>query len=100
MNVTLVTAAVAGGMLAALLAAGCGAQGASPQQGTVQACANYGARAIEQHVTVTRMPAACEGLSKAQVNLAVGKAIYLVAGGRHKVAWRRQAYLAAPGSLT
>jgi hypothetical protein len=40
------------------------------------------------------MPAACRGLSKAQVNQAVGKAIYLVAGGRHKAAWRRQAYLA------
>lgn len=94
MNVTAVTAAIAGGMLTALLAAGCGAQGAGPPQGTVQACANYGVRAIEQHVTVTRKPAACQDLSKAQVNEAVGKAIYAVAGGRHKAAWRRQAALA------
>jgi hypothetical protein len=89
-NVTLASAAIAGGMLTALVAAGCGAQAAG-QQGTVQACANYGVRAIEQHIMVTRKPAACEGLSRAQVNLAVGQAIYRVAGGRPKAAWRRAA---------
>jgi hypothetical protein len=92
-NVTLAASAVAGGMLAALLAAGCAAQGAGPPGGTVPACTSYGVRAIEHDVTVTRMPAACEGLSKAQVNLAVGRAIFAVAGGRSKVAWRREAYL-------
>jgi hypothetical protein len=81
---------MAGGLLAALLAAGCGAQGAG-QQGTVQACANYGVRAIEQHIMVTRRPAACQGLSNAQLNQAVGQAIYRVAGGRPKAAWRRAA---------
>lgn len=95
MNVTRVTAVVAGGMLAALLAAGCDAQSAAPQPGTVQACADYGVRAIERHVTVTWMPAACRGLSRAQVNQAVGQAIYIVAGGRPKAAWRRRAYLAS-----
>ena len=94
MNVVRVAAAIAGAVLTAFLAAGCGAPSAAPQSGTVQACADYGVRAIEHHVTVTWMPAACRGLSKAQVNQAVGKAIYLVAGGRHKAAWRRQAYLA------
>jgi hypothetical protein len=99
LNVTVVTAAAAGGALAALLAAGCGAQSAAPPQrtgpqGSVQACADYGVRAIEHHVTVTWIPAACRGLTKAQVNRAVGQAIYRVAGGRGKVAWRRQAYLA------
>jgi len=93
-NVVRVAAAIAGAVLTAFLAAGCGAPSAAPQSGTVQACADYGVRAIEHHVTVTWMPAACRGLSKAQVNQAVGKAIYLVAGGRHKAAWRRQAYLA------
>lgn len=94
MNLTRVTAVAAGGMLAALIAAGCDSQSAAPQPGTVQACADYGARAIERHVTVTWIPAACRGLSRAQVNQAVGKAIYIVAGGRPKAAWRRQAYLA------
>jgi hypothetical protein len=93
-NVVRVAAAIAGAVLTAFLAAGCGAQGPAAQPGTVQACADYGVRAIEHHVTVTWMPAACRGLSKAQVNQAVGKAIYLVAGGRHKAVWRRQAYLA------
>jgi len=93
-NVVRVAAAIAGAVLTAFLAAGCGAPSAAPQSGTVQACADYGVRAIEHHVTVTWMPAACRGLSKAQVNQAVGKAIYLVAGGRRKAAWRRQAYLA------
>jgi hypothetical protein len=93
-NVVRVAAVIAGAVLTALLAAGCGAESAAPSGGTVQACADYGARAIEHHVTVTWMPAACRGLSKAQVNQAVGQAIYMVAGGRHKAAWRRQAYLA------
>jgi len=105
-NVTLASTAMAGGLLAALLAAGCGAQGGDPppgslnqgavhqgtvHQGTVQACANYGVRAIEQHIMVTRRPAACQGLSNAQLNQAVGQAIYRVAGGRPKAAWRRRA---------
>jgi len=93
-NVVRVAAAIAGAVLTAFLAAGCGAPSPAAQPGTVQACADYGVRAIEHHVTVTWMPAACRGLSKAQVNQAVGKAVYLVAGGRHKAVWRRQAYLA------
>src|ERR1019366_144058 len=86
----------AGAMLAGLLAAGCGAQNAGPPpggvpQGSVSACTAFGVRAIDQHLTVTRKPAACQGLSKAQVNLAIGRAVYLVAGpGRHQVAWRHQ----------
>jgi manganese efflux pump family protein len=92
-KVRLVTVAVAGGVLAALCAAGCGTRGAGPDRGTVAACTAFGVRAIQQRSTVTRMPAACEGLSKAEVNEAVGRAVYLVAGGRHKAAWRRQAYL-------
>jgi hypothetical protein len=96
--------AIVGGMLTALLAAGCGApqagtpeagaQRAGPHPGSVPACTSYGVRAIQQHRTVTREPAACQGLSRAQVNLAIGRAIYLAAGpGRHKAAWRRQALL-------
>jgi len=99
-NVVRVAAVIAGAMLTAFLAAGCGTQNAAPQpgrvpQGSVPACTTFGVRAIDQHLTVTRKPAACQGLSKAQVNLAIGRAIYLVAGPRrHKVAWRHEASLA------
>ena len=93
-------AAIAGATLTAFLAAGCAAQDADPApggvpQGSVSSCTAFGVRAIDQHLTVTQKPAACQGLSKAQVNLAIGRAIYLVAGpGRHKVAWRHEASLA------
>jgi len=83
-------------MLSALLAAG-GPVVHGPVvhgpvvHGSVQACTNYGVHAIEQHILVTWRPAACEGLSKADVNLAVGKAIHAVAGGLPKAAERRKA---------
>jgi hypothetical protein len=99
-KVARVAAAIAGAMLTAFLAAGCAAQDAAPApggvpQGSVSSCTAFGVRAIDQHLTVTQKPAACQGLSQAQVNLAIGRAIYLVAGpGRHKVAWRHEALLA------
>jgi hypothetical protein len=103
MNV-LVKAALAA---AALVAVGCasgaavsgaasgavasGAAATAPQ-GSVPACTAFGIRAIDQHQTVTQMPAACRGLSRADINLALGRAIYLVAGsGQRKVAWRHRA---------
>lgn len=44
---------------------------------------------------MTQVPAACRGLSRAQVNFALGRSIYLAAGsGHHKVAWRRDAAVA------
>lgn len=81
----------------ALFAAGCGAQAASPRQITVQGCAAYGVYAIDHHITVTRMPAACRGLSKAQINEAAASAINMVVGGRSKKpAWRRLTAEVAP----
>ena len=70
-----------------LLTAGCGA---SPGN-TVQGCANYGVQAIEHHVTVTRTPQPCRGLSPAQINQAAGMAIIRVAGGAPKAVWRKRA---------
>jgi hypothetical protein len=90
----------AGALVVAFLAAGCAAGNAAPPPGrvppgSVSACTAFGVRAIDQHLTVTRLPPACQGLSKAQVNQAIGRAIYLVAGPRrHKVAWRHLASLA------
>jgi hypothetical protein len=84
-------------MLVALLAAGCGAQRASTQQITVQGCADYGVYAIDHHITVTRTPAACRGLGKAQLNEAAANAINTVVGGRsHKAAWLKLTAEVAP----
>jgi manganese efflux pump family protein len=97
-------AAVAGGVLAALLAAGCGARTGGGLAGgpgsagpvTVQGCAAYGVYAIEHHITVTWKPAPCRGLSQAAVNQAAALAILRVAGGAPKAVWRRRAAEVAP----
>jgi hypothetical protein len=88
-----VAAAAAG--VSGLAAAGCAAHAAAAPRGSVQACTAFGVRAIEEHRTLTQVPAACRGLSRAEVNFALGRSIYLVAGsGHHKVAWRRDAAVA------
>jgi hypothetical protein len=95
MNVLVKAAAVAATGLAVLLAAGCATSRPAPANGSVQACTAFGVRAIDEHRTVTQVPAACRGLSRAEVNFALARAIYLVAGsGHHKVAWRRDAAVA------
>jgi hypothetical protein len=96
------TAAAAGGILAALLAAGCGARaagaaapgGAGPA--SVQGCAAYGVYAIEHRITVTSLPPPCRGLSRAEINQAAASAILRVAGGGPKPVWRKRAARAAP----
>jgi manganese efflux pump family protein len=72
--------AVAGVMLAGL-AAGCSHQSAGPQRASVQSCIQFGISAIKHHVTVTSVPAACQGLTRAQVNFAVGSALHVMAIG-------------------
>jgi hypothetical protein len=95
MNVLVKAAAVAATGLAVLLAAGCATSRPAPANGSVQACTAFGVRAIDEHRTVTQVPPACRGLSRAEVNFALARAIYLVAGsGHHKVAWRRDAAVA------
>ena len=95
MNVLVKAGAVAAAGLAVLLAGGCATSRPAPAQGSVQACIAFGVRAIDEHRTVTQVPAACRGLSRAEVNFALGRAIYLVAGsGHHKVAWRHDAAVA------
>ncbi len=103
MNLLVKVAVAAAGVglagVAGLAVAGCAATGAATgaaaPRGSVAACTAFGVRAIEQHQTVTQVPAACRGLSRAEVNFALGRSIYLVAGtGHHKVAWRRDAAVA------
>jgi manganese efflux pump family protein len=99
------TVAIACGLLTAVLAAGCGAgalaNGASSPAGgagpvSPQGCTDYGVYAIDHHITVTRTPAACRGLSKAQVSQAAALAILRVAGGNRKAIWRKRAAEVAP----
>ena len=96
MKVVIRAATLAGGALAVLLCAGFSGGGHPvASRGSVQACTAFGVRALEHHVTVTTMPPACRGLSRSEVNLAIGRAIYEVAGaGQHKTAWRRRASVA------
>jgi manganese efflux pump family protein len=96
------SAAVAGGILVALLAVGCGSRagGAAAPGGTgpatVQGCAAYGVYAIQHRITVTSVPPACRGLSRAEINQAAANAIHRVAGAGPKPVWRRRAARVAP----
>jgi hypothetical protein len=47
----------------------------------VESCIQFGISAIKHHVTVTSVPAACQGLTRAQVNFAVGSALHVMAIG-------------------
>jgi manganese efflux pump family protein len=76
-------------MLAGLLAAGCAHRPAGPPRPSVESCAEFGVTAIQHHVTVTSLPAACRGLTRAQVNLAVGQALYAMTSNVHGKAQRR-----------
>ena len=81
--------AAAGVMLAGLLATGCAHGPAAPPRASVESCAEFGITAIKHRVTVTSLPAACRGLTKAQVNLAVGQALYAMTSNVHGKAERR-----------
>jgi hypothetical protein len=87
---------VAAGLAAAVGVAGCAAQSSTGPAGSVSACTAYAYRAIQRHEVVTAVPAACGGLSRAQVNQAASTAIRQAAGTGPKSAWRSQAVAAAP----
>jgi hypothetical protein len=70
--------------------AGCGAAG-PPEQATTQSCFAFGVHALQRHETVTRLPPACAGLSREQVNAAVGRALRDVVGPLAKAPFRRRA---------
>jgi hypothetical protein len=72
-----------------VLAAGCSSPPAVTQ-GSVNSCFRFAVGAIQRHVTVTTMPAACQGLNQLDVNVAVGRALQAAAAGaRGKVAQRQ-----------
>jgi len=75
-------------MLAGVVLAGCSGQPAVPR-GSVTSCTQFGTGAIRRHVTVTAVPAACQGLSQVELNVAVGRALRTAASGaRGKVRQR------------
>jgi hypothetical protein len=76
--------AVAGVVLAGLLAAGCAHEPAS-QRRAEAGCTRFVISAIEHHLTVRSLPAACHGLTRAQVNAAADAALAVTAGRRHRV---------------
>ena len=86
-------------LLAALLAGGCSASPATSYRPSEQTCYDLAVRALQRHVTLSARPPACAGLSPAQVNLAVARAIKEVTGpwpkaiARH-LAYQDRAYLA------
>jgi hypothetical protein len=73
----------AGVMLAGLLAAGCTHGTASARRASVASCTRFSLSALKRHVTVTSLPAACQGLTKAQVNFAADSALDAIIGTVH-----------------
>jgi hypothetical protein len=88
----MIRGAAPAGLLAAILAAGCSVGAPGPHQATVDTCYAFGVRALERHITVRTVPRACSGLSHAQINLAVARAVRETVGARHKAVARRLAY--------
>jgi hypothetical protein len=72
-----------------LAAAGCSSQPGTSQP-SVASCAQFGMSAISHHVTVTALPPACQGLTAAQVDQAVGTALRSAGSGVKGKALRRQ----------
>jgi len=58
----------------------------------VATCYAFAVQALNQHTTVTSVPAACTGLTHEQINLAVERAIRTVVGPHRKVIARRLAH--------
>jgi manganese efflux pump family protein len=77
---------------AALPATGCSTGRPGTSQGTVASCYAFAVQALDQHVTVTSVPAACAGLTHEQINLAVDRAIRAVVGPHRKAVARRLAH--------
>ncbi len=82
-------------MVTGVLATALGIGGAPPPRASAAACAAAAVQAIEHHIPLTSVTTACRGLSRADLNFALGRAIFEVAGaGHHKTAWRRRAVAA------
>jgi hypothetical protein len=78
-------------ILATVLLAGCGSSRPLPLRATPDGCYAFAVRALQRHRTVTAIPPACRGLSSAQVNEAVDRAIRAAVGPLPKAAERARA---------
>jgi manganese efflux pump family protein len=77
------------GVVLAGTAAGCAGQ-TGAVGGSVNSCFQFGVAAIRHQVTMTALPPACQGLSQAEVNAALDKALHEAAAGvRGKVRQRQ-----------
>ena len=85
---TIAAVVVAGVALAGPAAAGCSHQPATPRA-SLQSCIQSGIDAIRHHVTVTVLPRACQGLTRAQVDFAVASALHSAAAGARGKARQR-----------
>jgi hypothetical protein len=89
------TAAAAGSTLvAALLVGACSAATAvqaSARPPSVDKCYSFAVAVLRQHVVLGRRPSACAGLTQAQVNQIVGRAVRTVVGPHPKAIERRLA---------
>ena len=74
------TTLLAAGAVLAGAVAGCSSQPAVTG-GSVNSCYLFALSAIQRHVTVTAVPAACQGLSQEEVNVAVGRALRAATAG-------------------
>ena len=83
------TKLVVTGVVLAWAAAGCYSPSAVAG-GSETSCYQFAAQAIQRHVTVTAVPAACQGMSQVEVNVAVSRALRAAATGvRGKVRQRQ-----------
>jgi manganese efflux pump family protein len=80
---------VAAGLVLAWAAAGC-ASSSTVTGGSVTACYQVMARAIQRHVTLTAVPPACQGVSQAQLNVVVDRALHAAAAGARGKVRQRQ----------
>ena len=93
-NPVAVALAAAGLVLAVFGAAGCSRQ-PDPPRASVASCAQFGVAAIRNHVTVTALPPACQGLTAAQIDSAASTAVRSAAAGVRGKALRRARIAAA-----
>ena len=83
-----VAVAAAGLVLAVSGAAGCSRQ-PDPPRASVASCVQFGVAAIRNHVTVTALPPACQGLTAAQIDSAASTAVRSAGTGVRDKALRR-----------
>jgi hypothetical protein len=87
-NPVTVALAAAGLVFAVFGAAGCSRQ-ADPPRASVASCERFGVAAIRDHVTVTALPPACQGLTAVQIDSAASTAVRSAgADVRGKALWR------------